>query len=64
MNDRRRKPAHPTDRTLILCPRTEHRAGWVAAAMNRLLPAGASADFAAGYKEYRPAPDFEEVSCE
>lgn len=59
MDDRRRKPAHPGDRTLILCPRTEHRAGWVEAAMNRVLPDDASAEFAAGYNEFQRGAEFE-----
>jgi hypothetical protein len=60
MNDRRRKPAHPGDRTLIPCPRTEHRAGWVEASMNRVLPDDATADFRAGYDEARRGAEFEE----
>lgn len=62
MNDRRRKPSHPTDRALILCPRTEHRAGWVAAAMNRVLPDDCTADFEAGYREVQRGNEFQEVT--
>lgn len=60
MNDRRRKPAHPGDRTLILCPHTEHREGWVAASMNRVLPDDATPDFRAGYDEARRGEEFQE----
>ena len=61
--NRRSKPAFPGDRTLVPDRRTEHRAGWVAAAMNRLLPDGATSDFSAGYAENKRGAEFAQEDC-
>ena len=53
MNDRRRKPAHPGDRSLILDTRTPHMEGWVLYGMSRKLPDDACNDMALGYSDHR-----------
>lgn len=53
MNERRRKPAHPGDRTLILETRTPHMEGWVLYGMSRKLPDDACSDMQAGYSDHR-----------